>query len=128
MTFLIKEVIYSDRMLQDTELDAAFAALAHPTRRAILGRLAHGPATVSDLAAPFAISLPAVSQHIKVLEAAGLITRGRDAQFRPCTLNPQALARVAQWSDQYRHIWAGRFDAMAQILDSQQERPNDTDT
>ena len=97
-------------------LDAAFAALAHPTRRAILARLAKGEATVNELAAPFEMSLPAISKHIRVLEGANLIRRGRKAQFRPCTLNAEPLAAVAAWADEYRHIWDARFDALDEIL------------
>jgi DNA-binding transcriptional ArsR family regulator len=103
-------------MTDTSQLDAAFAALANPTRRAILARLAQGEATVNTLAEPFEMSLPAVSKHIRVLENAGLITRGRDAQFRPCTLNAAPLKAVAHWSDQYRHIWDVRFDTMDGLL------------
>lgn len=103
------------------QLDAAFAALANPTRRAILAKLAQGEATVNTLAEPFDMSLPAVSKHIRVLENAGLITRGRDAQFRPCTLNAQPLKAVANWTDQYRHIWDVRFDLMGRILENMKE-------
>jgi len=103
--------------LTDTsQLDAAFAALANPTRRAILARRAHGATKVNTLAEPFEMSLPAVSKHIRVLENAGLITHGRDAQFRPCTLNAASLKAVAQWGDQYRHIWYARFDKMDGLL------------
>ena len=105
-------------METDDQLDAAFAALAHPTRRAILARLAEGAATVNALAGPFDISLPAVSKHIHVLEKAGLITRGRDAQFRPCAINVEQLKAVVDWTNQYRHIWEARFDTMANILKS----------
>ena len=107
------------------QLDAVFAALANPTRRAMLAHLARGEATVNDLARPFDMSLPAVSKHIRVLENAGLITRGRNAQFRPCTLNTQPLQAVANWTDQYRHIWDARFDAMADILQSMKERKDE---
>ncbi len=100
----------------DSQLDAAFSALAHPARRAILARLSHGEATVNTLAEPLNMSLPAVSKHIRVLENAGLITRGRDAQFRPCALNTEPLEAVANWTDQYRHIWDARFDVMNDIL------------
>jgi len=93
-------------------LDSTFAALAHPTRREILARLAQGEATVNQLAEPFEMSLPAISKHIRVLEDAGLITRGRNAQFRPCRLNPAPLEEVSHWTEQYRHIWQARFDAM----------------
>ncbi|KPB01084.1 ArsR/SmtB family transcription factor [Ahrensia marina] len=105
-------------MNEDTKLDAAFSALAHPARRAILARLAQGAATVNVLAEPLDMSLPAVSKHIRVLENAGLISRGKDAQFRPCTLNAQTLETVANWTDQYRYIWEARFDAMDNILGS----------
>lgn len=97
-------------------LDAVFAALANPTRRAILARLAQGEATVNILAAPFAMSLPAISKHLRVLEQAELITRGKDAQFRPCKLNPDRLRDVVHWTEQYRHIWNARFDAMAKEI------------
>lgn len=103
------------------QLDAAFAALANPTRRAILAHLAQGEATVNALAEPFEMTLPAISKHIRVLENAGLITRGRDAQFRPCTLNTGPLQVVANWTDQYRHIWDARFDVMAGILQTMKE-------
>ena len=102
--------------MDDDALDAAFAALANPTRRAILARLATGPAGVSELAEPFEMSLPAVSKHIRVLEEAGLIERSRRAQFRPCELKPGPLAAVAHWTDGYRHIWEDRFDVMARHL------------
>ena len=98
--------------LDDARLDETFAALANSTRRAILARLANGEASVNDLAAPFNLTLPAISRHIKVLEHAGLITRGRRAQFRPCTIDAAALAQVASWAEQYRHIWDDRFDRM----------------
>lgn len=98
--------------LDDDRLDETFAALANSTRRAILARLAEGEASVNELAAPFDMTLPAISKHIKVLEQAGLITRGRRAQFRPCTIDATPLAEVAGWADQYRHIWDERFDRM----------------
>lgn len=97
-------------------LDDTFAALANGTRRAILARLAMGEASVNELAAPFDMSLPAVSKHIKVLEAAGLIVRGRDAQFRPCNLNAAPLQGIADWTEQYRHIWEDRFDKMDAVI------------
>lgn len=103
-------------MSEQAQLDAAFAALANPTRRAILARLAHGEATVTELAEPFEMSLPAVSKHIRVLEEAGFVARGRNAQFRPCRLRAAPLASVAGWAEQYRHIWDRRFDAMAEAL------------
>ncbi|MEJ8560923.1 metalloregulator ArsR/SmtB family transcription factor [Yoonia sp. GPGPB17] len=107
------------------QLDATFSALAHPTRRAILARLAKGKATVNTLAEPFEMSLPAISKHIRVLENAGLIKRGRDAQFRPCTLETQPLEAIAHWTDQYRHIWDARFDAMDRILSNMKDASND---
>ncbi len=103
-------------MTTEHDLDAIFAALANSTRRAILARLAEGEASVNTLAEPFDMSLPAVSKHLRVLEAAGLIRRGRDAQFRPCSLEPEPLAAVASWAENYRHIWGQRFDAMSNVL------------
>lgn len=112
-------------MKTDSQLDAAFAALAHPARRAILTRLAQGEATVNALAEPFDMTLPAVSKHIRVLEKAGLISRGRDAQFRPCRLNIEPLKTVVDWTDQYRHIWDARFDAMDDILKTIRDTEDD---
>ena len=97
-------------------LSVTLGALADPTRRAILARLAKGEATVNELAAPFDISLPAVSRHLKVLESAGLISRGREAQWRPCKLEPQALKRVDDWISRYRRFWSGSFDKMDAYL------------
>src|SRR5882724_5341497 len=93
-------------------LSATLSALADPTRRAILARLAEGEATVNELARPFAISLPAVSRHLKVLEGAGLISRGREAQWRPCRLEAAALRGVDDWLARYRRFWTGSFDKM----------------
>ena len=93
-------------------LSATFAALADPTRRAILERLAEGEATVNELAAPFDISLPAISRHLKVLENAGLITRSRTAQWRPCRLEPKPLEEVSDWVSHYRRIWEERLDRL----------------
>ena len=98
-------------------LDATFAALADPTRRAIVARLAGGEATVLELAAPFDVSLPAISRHLKVLERAGLIERGRDAQRRPCRLRGEALGAVAQWADHTRRAWEERLDRLDAYLD-----------
>jgi DNA-binding transcriptional ArsR family regulator len=103
-------------------LDDVFAALADPTRRAILGRLAEGDATVNELAQPFSISLQAVSKHLKVLESAGLITRGRDAQRRPCRLRPEALAPAEAWLERYRDLWERSFDSLAQHMSVPPER------
>jgi DNA-binding transcriptional ArsR family regulator len=106
------------------ELSGVFAALADPTRRAILARLAEGEATVNELAAPFPISLQAVSKHLKVLERAGLITRGRDAQWRPCRLEPAPLRDIAEWTEQYRRFWDERYERLDGYLrDLKGERP-----
>jgi DNA-binding transcriptional ArsR family regulator len=94
------------------KLSQVFAALASSTRRAILARLAEGEATVNELAEPFAMSLPAISKHIKVLERAGLIAQGQKAQYRPCTLDVGPLQEVSRWTEQYRHIWETSFDRM----------------
>ena len=96
----------------DELLDETFAALANSTRRAILARLAQGDASVNELAEPFALTLPAVSKHLKVLERAGLITRSRHAQYRPCRLDPEPLEAVVRWSVHQRTIWHERFDRM----------------
>jgi len=98
------------------ELSSTFAALADPTRRAILARLASGECSVTELAEPFAISMPAVSKHLRVLERAGLIARGREAQWRPCRIEAAPLKRVADWTEQYRTIWETRFDKLEQYL------------
>jgi DNA-binding transcriptional ArsR family regulator len=100
------------REMQVDALTATFSALADPTRRAILGRLASGEATVSELAAPFDISLPAISRHLKVLEQAGLISRGRDAQWRPCRLETAPLQQMDGWVERYRRLWQTKFDRM----------------
>jgi DNA-binding transcriptional ArsR family regulator len=103
------------------QLDDTFAALADPTRRAILERLAEGEATVNQLAEPFPITVQAVSRHLKVLEAAGLITRGRRAQVRPSRLDAAPLGRAAEWLDQYRRFWDSGFDRLDERLRSSQE-------
>jgi DNA-binding transcriptional ArsR family regulator len=100
----------------DDRLSETFAALASPTRREILARLARGPASVNELAEPFALSLPAVSKHIKVLEKAGLVSRGRHAQFRPCTLDAAPLEEISTWAEQYRPVWEDRMDRMDDYL------------
>ena len=97
-------------------LSVTFAALADPTRRAILARLASGECSVTELAEPFAISMPAVSKHLRVLERAGLIARGREAQWRPCRLQPAPLKDVSEWVDRYRDLWAQRFDRLETYL------------
>jgi len=99
-----------------SHLDATFSALADPTRRAILARLAAGGASVKELAQPFKMTPPAVTKHLKVLERAGLITRGREAQWRPCTLTAEPLRDAAAWLDGYRHMWEQRFDRLDQHL------------
>jgi DNA-binding transcriptional ArsR family regulator len=97
-------------------LDATFSALADPTRRAILARLARGKTTVQDLAEPFAMSLPAISKHLKVLERAGLISRSREAQWRPCRIEPRALKGVDDWLDHYRRFYDESFDRLDSYL------------
>jgi DNA-binding transcriptional ArsR family regulator len=105
-------------------LDATFAALADPTRRAIVARLAVGDATVNELAAPFDLSLPGISKHLKVLERCGLITRRRRAQFRPCHLEREALDAAADWIETNRRLWSERFDKLDDHLRTLQAPPN----
>ncbi len=100
----------------EDRLSETFAALANSTRRAILGRLAQGHATVNELAEPFAMTLPAISKHIKVLERAGLVVRGQRAQYRPCGLNAAPLKEVSTWTEQYRPVWEARFDRLDDYL------------
>ena len=110
-------------------LSSTFAALADPTRRAILARLALGETSVSELAKPFAISLPAVSKHLKVLERAGLITRGRDAQMRPCRIDARALQEADAWLEEYRRLWEERLDRLddyLRVLQAQEAEPQAT--
>ena len=97
-------------------LSATFAALADPTRRAILARLASAECSVTELAEPFDMSMPAVSKHLRVLERAGLIARGRDAQWRPCRLQPAPLREASEWVEQYREMWEQRFDRLEAYL------------
>jgi DNA-binding transcriptional ArsR family regulator len=104
-------------------LDATFAALADPTRRAILARLASGEASVTELTAPFAMSQPAISKHLKVLERAGLISRGRDAQRRPCRLEAVPLAQATQWLERYRRFWEGSFERLDALLAELKTKP-----
>jgi DNA-binding transcriptional ArsR family regulator len=107
-------------------LSATFSALADPTRRAILARLALGETSVSELAEPFDISLPAVSRHLKVLEHAGLIARSREAQWRPCRIEPQALKSVDDWLEEYRRLWEQRLDRLEEYLRTlQSDAPQD---
>ena len=98
--------------IDEDRLSETFAALASSTRRAILARLAEGEANVNELAGPFAMTLPAISKHIKVLERAGLVVRGQRAQYRPCTLNPAPLEEVSAWAGQCRAVWEARFDQL----------------
>ncbi|HEX3089327.1 MAG TPA: metalloregulator ArsR/SmtB family transcription factor [Ilumatobacteraceae bacterium] len=102
--------------METDTLSATFAALADPTRRAIVARLATGEATVNELAEPFEITLQAVSKHLKVLEHAGLISRGRNAQSRPCHLEPERLDTAISWIEEHRHIWQQRLDQLEQHL------------
>ena len=99
------------------QLDATFAALADPTRRGILARLASGEASVMELAEPFDMSQPAISKHLRVLEKAGLISRRRDAQRRPCRLKAKALEQASQWLERYREIWEGNFQRLDRLLE-----------
>jgi len=98
------------------QLSVIFSALADPTRRAILARLAEGPATVNEIAEPFEMTLPAVSKHLKVLERAGLISRGREAQWRPCKLEAEPLREATEWMSHYRRFWEGSFDRLDALL------------
>ncbi|NNE75360.1 MAG: winged helix-turn-helix transcriptional regulator [Acidimicrobiales bacterium] len=106
-------------------LDETFAALANSTRRAILARLTDGEATVNELAAPFDMTLPAVSRHLKVLERAGLVVRGQKAQYRPCRLDATPLEEVSTWAERYRPIWEARFDLMDDYLEQLQTKQKD---
>lgn len=115
--------------MTEANLDATFAALADPTRRAILARLARGETSVTDLARPFEMSMPAISKHLKVLEKAGLIDRGREAQMRPARLNPAALKIAAAWIDEYRKHWEESFDRLdtyLQNLQAEQGKPKNS--
>jgi len=103
-------------------LSTTLSALADPTRRAILGRLATGEATVSQLAEPFDISLPAISRHLKVLQKAGLISQGREAQWRPCRITPAPLAEVADFVEEYRELWEKRLDRLEEYLSGLQTK------
>ena len=109
--------------LEDRQLDAVFSALADPTRRAIVRRLASGEATVSELAHPFAMSFQAISKHLRVLEQAGLVHRSRRAQQRPCRLRPETLGEVSAWLGDYRQLWETSFDRLDQHLTNQEGSP-----
>ncbi len=108
-------------MMTSDQLNRTFAALADPTRRAILARLRSGEATVKELAEPFPISAPAVTKHLKVLQRAGLITQGREAQWRPCRIEAGPLKEAAGWIDQFRQLWSERFDRLDDYLQEMQE-------
>lgn len=111
--------------MRGAPIDVVFSALGDPTRRAIVERLASGDATVLELAAPFDISLPAISRHLKVLEEAGLISRGRDAQRRPCRLRPEAIEQVTAWAEHTRRAWEERFERLDEYLRQLQAQAND---
>ena len=113
--------------MSSDQLSTIFAALADPTRRAILARLAKGEASVKELAAPFAMSPPAVTKHLKVLQRAGLITQGRQAQWRPCRLEPAPLKGVADWLEDYRRFWEGSFERLDEYLSELQEKEQKRD-
>ncbi len=108
--------------IEEDRLSDTFAALANPTRRAILARLAEGDANVNELADPFDMTLPAISKHIKVLEQAGLVARGRRAQYRPCSLIAEPLEEISAWAEQYRPVWEARFNRLDDYL--KQLQPN----
>lgn len=115
-------------MASAKHLDATFAALADPTRRAILRRLAAGEASVMELAKPFKMSQPAISKHLKVLERAGLISRGRDAQRRPCRLEAKPLAEADAWLENYRQLWESSFERLDALLDELKSQESRSDT
>jgi DNA-binding transcriptional ArsR family regulator len=114
--------LVSYRRFPKARLDATFAALADPTRRALLSRLASGEASVSELARPFKMTQPAISKHLKVLERAGLITRGRDAQRRPCRLEAKPLAEATQWLERYREFWEGVYQRLDALLEEMKDK------
>jgi DNA-binding transcriptional ArsR family regulator len=107
--------------MQD-QMSSTFSALADPTRRAILARLALGETSVTELASPFEMSMPAISRHLKVLEKAGLISRGREAQWRPCKLKAEPLKHAADWLDEYRRFWEASFDRLEEYLQTLQAK------
>lgn len=108
--------------METDPLSTTFAALADPTRRAILARLAQGSATVKELSAPFSMSGPAISKHLRVLERAGLISQGREAQWRPCRLEAEPIKAVADWTETYRRFWEESFDRLGDYLEELQNR------
>jgi DNA-binding transcriptional ArsR family regulator len=114
--------MYKGNPMSSDGLDAMFAALADPTRRAIIARLALGEASATELGKPFVMSQPAISKHLKVLERAGLISRSRDAQWRPCALNPASLKEVANWVETYRRCWEQKLDRLGSFLETVQRK------
>lgn len=114
--------------MTEDALSVTFAALADPTRRAILARLAEGTATVKELSEPFTMSAPAISKHLRVLERAGLISQGREAQWRPCKLEPAPLKAVADWTERYRQFWEDSFDRLDAYLGELQSKSNESVT
>lgn len=116
-------VIYADEMNDSAQLDATFAALADPTRRAILRRLSEGDASVTELAEPFEMSQPAISKHLKVLERAGLVSFGRDAQRRPRKLEAKPLAEATDWLEGYRRFWDEQYQRLDEVLKTMEPRP-----
>lgn len=121
----LTQQLHKKTPMQPDPLSAQFAALADPTRRAILARLTQGEASVNELAAPFDMSLPAVSKHLKVLEKAGLISRGKEAQWRPARLEPMALKGIAEWLEHYRRYWDKSFDRLEDYLRKVQKGNDD---
>lgn len=119
-------VIYICAMLAQDRLTSTFQALADPTRRAILARLSQGEASVTELAAPFSMSMPAISKHLKVLERAKLISRGKEAQWRPCKLEAAPLEAASNWVEQYRAMWEARFDRLDAYLKEVQAKEGNT--
>lgn len=113
--------------MSDDPLTRTFAALADPTRRGILDQLTTGPKTVTELAEPFDMTMPAISKHLKVLEGADLIERSRRAQYRPCTLHPQPLKEIDEWMNEYRRFFEGSFDRLDEYLEQLQTREKDND-
>ncbi|QYK54293.1 MAG: helix-turn-helix transcriptional regulator [Fimbriimonadaceae bacterium] len=114
--------------MQADQLSATFSALADPTRRAILARLSSGEASVTELAQPFDMTMPAITKHLKVLENAGLISRGREAQWRPCKIEAEPLKAATDWIEQYRQHWEERFDRLGEYLKEIQQNEKDKDT
>jgi len=113
--------------IEEDRLTVTFAALANPTRRAILAQLADGAASVNELAEPFAMTLPAISKHIKVLERAGLVMRSRRAQYRPCALDARPIEEISSWAEQYRTVWEASFDRMDEYIEQLRPRGRTSD-